>query len=38
MVKSRKWYDTYEKARKDFDSFQDFIDWYNTVRPHENLS
>ncbi len=35
--KIEKWYDTYEKVRKDFNSFQDFIDWYNTVRPHESL-
>jgi putative transposase len=35
--KLEKWNDTYEKARGDFESFEDFIFWYNNVRPHESL-
>lgn len=29
--------DTYEKNRFKFDSFDKFMDWYNTVRFHESL-
>ena len=35
--KLEKWNDTYERARKDFESFEDFVFWYNNVRPHESL-
>ena len=32
-----KWNDTYDKTRDDFESFDDFVFWYNNVRPHESL-
>ncbi len=35
--KLEKWNHTYEIARSDFDSFEEFIAWYNNVRPHESL-
>ena len=35
--KLEKWHDLYEKQRFKFDTFADFIKWYNTVRYHESL-
>jgi len=35
--KIEKWNDTYEKNRSRFDSFDKFMDWYNTIRFHESL-
>ncbi len=35
--KIEKFYDLYVKYREDFDSLDDFIEWYNKVRPHESL-
>jgi len=35
--KIEKWHDTYEKRRPDFDNFDKFVNWYNTVRYHESL-
>ena len=35
--KIEKWNDTYEKNRSRFDSFDKFMNWYNTVRFHESL-
>ena len=35
--KVEKWYDLYEKQRNRFDSFNNFVIWYNTVRYHESL-
>ena len=35
--KFEKWNDTYEKNRPRFDSFDNFVNWYNTVRFHESL-
>ncbi|HIH44210.1 MAG TPA: transposase family protein [Candidatus Methanoperedenaceae archaeon] len=35
--KVEKWYDLYEKQRSRFDSFTDFVKWYNTIRFHESL-
>jgi len=35
--KVEKWHDLYEKQRSKFDSFVDFVKWYNTVRYHESL-
>jgi len=35
--KVEKWYDLYEKQRINFDSFDNFMNWYNTVRFHESL-
>jgi putative transposase len=34
--KLEKWFDTYRRFRWDFESFQEFIDWYNN-RPHGSL-
>ena len=28
---------TYEKVRDEFESFEELVEWYNTVRPHESL-
>ncbi|MDM7913632.1 MAG: IS481 family transposase [Methanotrichaceae archaeon] len=35
--KIEKWYDTYEKNRINFENFDIFVNWYNTVRFHESL-
>jgi len=35
--KVEKWYDLYEKQRDMFDSFTNFVNWYNSVRYHESL-
>ncbi|MDF1533509.1 MAG: DDE-type integrase/transposase/recombinase [Methanosarcinaceae archaeon] len=35
--KAEKWHDLYEKQRSKFDSFSDFVKWYNTMRYHESL-
>lgn len=35
--KLEKWNDTYEKNRNRFDSFDNFVNWYNTVRFHESI-
>ncbi len=35
--KIEKWFDTYEKHRYRFDSIDEFIDWYNEVKPHFSL-
>lgn len=35
--KFEKWNDTYEKNRNRFDSFDNFVNWYNTVRFHESI-
>ena len=35
--KFEKWNDTYEKNRARFDIFDNFMNWYNTVRFHESL-
>ena len=35
--KLEKWFDTYETHRYRYDSLDDFIDWYNTVKPHYSL-
>ena len=34
--KLEKWFDTYRRFRWDFESFQEFVDWYNN-RPHGSL-
>jgi transposase InsO family protein len=34
--KLEKWFDTYRRFRLNFESFQEFIDWYNN-RPYESL-
>lgn len=35
--KVEKWYDLYEKHRSKFETFADFVNWYNTIRFHESL-
>ena len=35
--KIEKWYDTYEKYRFQFENFDEFVNWYNTVKYHESL-
>ena len=35
--KMERWFQTYEQNRLRFDTFQDFVDWYNKVRPHRSL-
>lgn len=35
--KFEKWNDTYEKNRIRFDNFDNFVNWYNTVRFHESI-
>jgi putative transposase len=35
--KVEKWYDLYEKQRDKFESFDIFVNWYNSVRYHESL-
>ena len=35
--KFEKWNDTYEKNRYRFDNFDNFVNWYNSVRYHESL-
>lgn len=35
--KVEKWFDAYERFRGDFNSFEEFVEWYNCVRYHESL-
>ena len=35
--KIEKWFDTYQRFRKDFSSFKEFVDWYNN-RPLGSLN
>jgi len=35
--KVERWFQTYEQNRIRFDTFQEFIEWYNKVRPHQSL-
>jgi len=35
--KIERWFETYEKHRADFNNFEEFRIWYNTVRFHESL-
>jgi transposase InsO family protein len=35
--KIEKWFHTYQRFRKDFSSFEEFVDWYNN-RPHGSLN
>jgi putative transposase len=35
--KIEKWFDTYQKHRSDFETLEDFLLWYNKVRPHMSL-
>lgn len=35
--KAEKWFDAYERHRRHFSSFNEFIAWYNTIRVHESL-
>jgi len=35
--KFEKWDDTYEKNRNRFGNFDNFVNWYNTIRYHKAL-
>ena len=35
--KVEKWFDLYKRKRDKFKSFDDFIHWYNCIRPHMSL-
>jgi putative transposase len=35
--KLEKWFDTYRRHRDDFESFEEFVHWYNCIRPHMSL-
>lgn len=35
--KVEKWFDLYKRKRGKFKSFEDFIHWYNCIRPHMSL-
>jgi hypothetical protein len=35
--KIEKWFDLYELYRDEFSTFDEFIHWYNCVRPHGSL-
>jgi putative transposase len=35
--KLEKWFDTYEKHRKKFKTFDEFVKWYDEVKVHESL-
>lgn len=36
--KVEKWFDTYERHRDAFQTKEEFLTWYNTVRPHKSLN
>lgn len=35
--KIERWFQTYQRNRMKFDTFQEFVDWYNKRRPHQSL-
>jgi transposase InsO family protein len=35
--KIEKWFDCYDKHRKAFKTLEDFLHWYNKLRPHRSL-
>ena len=35
--KVERWFDTYDNHREAFSSKEDFLHWYNEVRPHRSL-
>lgn len=35
--KIEKWFDTYERYREEFETFDDLVHWYNRLRPHSSL-
>ena len=35
--KIEKWFDLYKKYREEFSTFDEFVHWYNCIRPHESL-
>ena len=35
--KIEKWFDTYDKHRSEFETIEDFLRWYNEIRPHMSL-
>ena len=36
--KVEKWFDTYEQHRDAFSSKEEFLEWYNEIRPHRSLN
>lgn len=36
--KVEKWFDTYERHRDAFQNKEEFLRWYNTIRPHRSLN
>lgn len=36
--KVEKWFDTYERNRDAFNSIEEFLNWYNEIRPHRSLN
>jgi transposase len=35
--KVERWFQEYKRKRKDYETFEDFIRWYNEIRPHRSL-
>ena len=35
--KIERWFQEYKRKRKDYETFEDFIYWYNDIRPHRSL-
>ena len=35
--KIEKWFEVYDRNRSAFDNKEDFLHWYNDVRPHRSL-
>jgi putative transposase len=36
--KIEKWFDVYDKYRSEFSTLDEFVHWYNCIRPHESLA
>ena len=36
--KVEKWFDTYERHRDAFINKEEFLEWYNEIRPHRSLN
>jgi len=36
--KIEKWWDCYERNRKAFKTLEEFVNWYNCVKPHRSLN
>ena len=35
--KVERWFQVYKQKREDYETFEDFIIWYNEIRPHQSL-